>query len=328
MKLNDLFNSLSKEIQKGMILFMMNHDKIGDYVHIYDGVVVGSKGAGIIKSAGSPTANAILITHSSPYFDLPTVTLPDGTRILGYHQEEPSNKGATARNNALKKNIELQHLVGIWDRQRTKVNGKTKYAIGIGLPIAYVDEYFILALPNTDGDINDDVFKMTDRELFNLLLQGKVESEFTNKEDSESERMETFDPNSLFDQRKWVIRKMVQRQGSPKFRKQLIEAYDSKCAITGCDILEALQACHIANYCGVESNVVQNGLLLRADLHNLLDYGLLYIDPDTLTVVLHPKLRIGFYTDLHGKILNLPSDVAKHPSKTALENHKNFCGFE
>jgi hypothetical protein len=41
-------------------------------------------------------------------------------------------------------------------------------------------------------------------------------------------------------------------------------------------------------------------LLLRADIHTLFDLELLGIDPDTLQVRLHPKLRGMGYDDLAG----------------------------
>lgn len=156
---NDFFPNLPASIKDGIAYFMDRLDQEGGYERTHDGVLIGSCGTGIIKQAGQPGANAILIKHddNNKYLDFPMVTLADGTRILCYHQEDPSQNGATARNNALKKNIESKQLVGIWDKQRTKSNEKAKYIMGIGLPIAHVNEHFILALPNDAGDIHDDV---------------------------------------------------------------------------------------------------------------------------------------------------------------------------
>ena len=50
-----------------------------------------------------------------------------------------------------------------------------------------------------------------------------------------------------------------------------MDAYGGRCAITGYDVEEALQAAHIVPYLGPQSNTVNNGLLLRADVHNLFD---------------------------------------------------------
>jgi hypothetical protein len=50
---------------------------------------------------------------------------------------------------------------------------------------------------------------------------------------------------------------------------------------------------------------VTNGLLLRADIHNLFDIGLLWVT-DTYKVQVDPTLRSGEYRTLHGKKLRLP----------------------
>ena len=80
-----------------------------------------------------------------------------------------------------------------------------------------------------------------------------------------------FDVENIEDARKIVTVSIVQRQGQSKFRQELLAAYNSRCAITGCDIEPALEAAHIIPYKGTETNCPQNGLLLRADIHTLFD---------------------------------------------------------
>lgn len=53
----------------------------------------------------------------------------------------------------------------------------------------------------------------------------------------------------------------------------LLKAYGGKCAITGCDVLEALEAAHIYPLQGVATNDASSGLLRRSDLHTLFDLG-------------------------------------------------------
>ena len=88
-----------------------------------------------------------------------------------------------------------------------------------------------------------------------------------------------FNPSEMEDQRAKSIAEIVRRRGQAKFRKTLLEAYNSKCVVTGCDAAEALEAAHITPYLGEETNHPQNGLLLRADIHSLFDLGLLSVDP-------------------------------------------------
>lgn len=56
------------------------------------------------------------------------------------------------------------------------------------------------------------------------------------------------------------------------FRKAVYEAYDGRCAISGCDIPEALEAAHLRgrNWRDGQNNA-SDGILLRRDLHALYD---------------------------------------------------------
>jgi hypothetical protein len=128
-----------------------------------------------------------------------------------------------------------------------------------------------------------------------------------------------FEPANLEDERKRKWREIVQRRGQPEFRKQLITAYNGRCAITGCDAASALEAAHITPYMGPESNCVRNGLLLRADIHTLFDLYLIGIDPETSQLVLAEELGETCYVELQGQKLAVPGDQASLPSKEALQ---------
>ena len=67
------------------------------------------------------------------------------------------------------------------------------------------------------------------------------------------------------------------RQGQPEFRLQLLALYDNRCVISGCETRDALQAAHIKSVSDGGSHDLRNGLILRADLHNLFDRGLITI---------------------------------------------------
>ena len=133
-----------------------------------------------------------------------------------------------------------------------------------------------------------------------------------------------FEPNSFEDARKKAFRSIAQRQGQTKFRKDLLEAYESKCAITNCDVERALQAAHIYPYRGKETNIVTNGLLLRSDIHDLFDLGLITIDTTDMSVRLHDSISTSSYGKLQGKPLRLPKRRELQPNKTYLEYHSSF----
>ncbi|NII09673.1 HNH endonuclease [Oleiagrimonas sp. C23AA] len=134
-----------------------------------------------------------------------------------------------------------------------------------------------------------------------------------------------FDPSNVVDARTKVMTALAVRRGQQKFRTSLREAYRDSCPVTGCDVVEVLEAAHIIGYQGEDTNHVQNGLLLRADIHTLFDLGKLGIDPQTWSVVVHDDLRLGPYAHLHGKPVTLPEDASCRPSEEALMNHLESC---
>jgi len=93
--------------------------------------------------------------------------------------------------------------------------------------------------------------------------------------------METADGNSvteLHSNPNDIYVQIKLRRGQSKFRERLLKAYDNKCAISGCQIVEVLEAAHIVPHKHKVDYSVANGILLRADLHTLFDLNLIKID--------------------------------------------------
>src|SRR5690606_9947784 len=107
------------------------------------------------------------------------------------------------------------------------------------------------------------------------------------------------------------------RRGQPLFRAKLLDAYGGVCAITGCTAVEVLEAAHVLPYRGAHTHRVDNGLLLRADLHTLFDCQLLWISPEH-TVQMAPALLATDYAALHGQPLRLPTSKGDHPNPAHL----------
>jgi hypothetical protein len=128
-----------------------------------------------------------------------------------------------------------------------------------------------------------------------------------------------FDPENVADGRSKTLRAIHQRQGQGKFRKDVLKAYGNRCAISGCAIVELLEAAHIHPYRGKETHHVSNGLLLRADLHTLFDLGMIWID-DNRAVKSRSDLAGSGYEALGA--LRLPTIAASKPSAKALEWHR------
>jgi len=130
-----------------------------------------------------------------------------------------------------------------------------------------------------------------------------------------------FQPGNITENREKVFREINLRRGQPEFRRRLIKAYGGSCAISGCDYLHALEAAHIEGYGGEITNHIQNGLLLRCDLHTLFDIGKIGIDPKTYRIVIAADLQNTVYAKFKNKKLRLPSKPAHHPNLDVLRNH-------
>lgn len=118
----------------------------------------------------------------------------------------------------------------------------------------------------------------------------------------------------------------VLRPGQLRFRSKILDLYGGKCCISGFDVPESLEAAHIVPYEGRSWDHVQNGLLVRADLHRLFDCHLLSIHPVRRTVHLSRRLkRTAAYSELEGVKIHLPHARKSQPSRQALEHHwRNF----
>lgn len=91
-----------------------------------------------------------------------------------------------------------------------------------------------------------------------------------------------------------------------RFRRALLDAYGGRCAVTRCNVAEALEAAHLGDWrC---ENDVGAGLLLRVDLHRLLERGLLVIDGNWRVRSSPP-----WYRALVGRRLRLPRNVLHWP---------------
>lgn len=93
----------------------------------------------------------------------------------------------------------------------------------------------------------------------------------------------------------------VRRLSRPEqaaFRENLREN-ELQCAISGCRIEEALEACHIKPHSAGGQATEDNGIILRRDLHRLFDLGLIALEPGSLTWQFHESL-LSHYHDLIG----------------------------
>jgi putative restriction endonuclease len=160
---------------------------------------------------------------------------------------------------------------------------------------------------------------------FNLEGFSKAKSNLITDHDPTTTDEDAFDPESIEDAREKSFAEIVRRQGQGKFRRLVLSAYGGHCAISDCDLPDALEAAHIFGYMGEETNVVVNGLLLRADLHTLYDLGHITIDPASMKVIICSKLEGTTYAHLAGATVRPPVRLQDRPSRAAIEKHWSWA---
>lgn len=120
-------------------------------------------------------------------------------------------------------------------------------------------------------------------------------------------------------------RMVLPRLGQGSFRVVVTDAYQRRCAITGERTLPVLEAAHIQSYASGGAHRVDNGLLLRSDLHTLFDRGYLTVTPD-LHVEVSKRIRAEFsngrqYYAMDGQQISVPASPYARPAPAFLRWH-------
>lgn len=115
------------------------------------------------------------------------------------------------------------------------------------------------------------------------------------------------------------------RLGQGGFRVLVTDTYQRHCAVTGERTLPVLQAAHIRPVTAGGLHQVENGLLLRSDIHTLFDRGYATVTPDhhfRVSRRLRDEWQNGrVYYDLDGSEVRLPAARECWPNRKALEWH-------
>ena len=115
------------------------------------------------------------------------------------------------------------------------------------------------------------------------------------------------------------------RLGQGGFRVVITDTYERRCAVTLEKALPALEAAHIRSVSQGGQHRIDNGLLLRADVHRLFDRGYVTVTPDHRFLV-SGKLKEDFengepYYPFHGSTIWSPSESQSRPRREFLEWH-------
>jgi putative restriction endonuclease len=276
---------------------------------------LATRAKGIYKPSWSEYALSARQVLNSRYDEMGPYPREDGTWSYGYFQEndDPEARDSEFTNRGLM--LCWRDAIPVGIMRQTRPRPAVRYQIlGLALVAGWDGGYFFFEGfgPNAlahPGGTNTEIELLAAEE--QRLAVGS----------------RSFDPTGVIDSRKRVLAQIVRRRGQREFRERLLEAYGGRCAITGCDAVEALEAAHIVPYQGDETNSVQNGLLLRADVHTLFDLGLIGVRPDVMMVLISEKLTTTIYRDLEGARLRRPIDPVRRPSITALYEHLTWSGL-
>ncbi|MEU7618888.1 HNH endonuclease [Micromonospora rifamycinica] len=120
-------------------------------------------------------------------------------------------------------------------------------------------------------------------------------------------------------------RLVPQRLGQQSFKAVVLGAYDRRCAITGNRVRPVLQAAHIRPLPVGGEHRIDNGLLLKSDVHILFDRGYLGVDPKYRLLV-SPRLRSEFgngdqFYAKAGTQIGVPERRGDRPRAEFLEWH-------
>ena len=102
----------------------------------------------------------------------------------------------------------------------------------------------------------------------------------------------------------FTMRTVRARKGQPQFRQELLNRFGNMCAFTGACHTAALDAAHLYSYAREGEHRVDEGLLLRKDLHKLFDSELVGVS-SLRTLLLHPGLGNTQYQSLAGARLKV-----------------------
>lgn len=120
------------------------------------------------------------------------------------------------------------------------------------------------------------------------------------------------------------------RPAQVEFSLKLRELYNNECAVTGCTTPQSLEAAHIQTYEKSKSgkkdnNSLDNGILLRADIHALFDAGLIALSADGTKIETSSLLTDEGYIDLKDRAVKIP--FHSRPSSQNIAAHRERFRF-
>lgn len=140
----------------------------------------------------------------------------------------------------------------------------------------------------------------------------------------------TFEQDADFELKRTKHQAEVSRRpGQPKFSMTIRNNYRGRCAVTGCETSAVLQAAHVRTISGKDFNAPNNGILLRSDIHALLDAFLISFNEAGTNLEASHTLKDKTYNLSGAKVVAptigpriSPENIKYHRKRFAKEEEK------
>lgn len=302
--LTDRLATLSPEHRSALEWFLVRRGQLIGWPEPLDGLFLVNRPKGIHKPKGWTHTLSVRQSLRGPYADRPPAGPADGVWTYDYFQEgqDPSQRDYYATNRGLLACLADDVPVAVLIQEKAKPN--VQYRVrGLAKVTGWEGGHFKLQGYDLAGNLT--ATPANDVETYaspTMRYGGFTESV----------------PMNLDDARKRVETQIVVRQGGKAFRDKALKNFKGRCAISGWDVADVLEAAHIVPYRGLQTDQPDNALLLRADLHTLFDRELFHIDPTTFRIQLAPALQNSPYAAFSGQEVHPAEDVAPETFRARL----------
>lgn len=141
----------------------------------------------------------------------------------------------------------------------------------------------------------------TGRHNFNSITYGNVLQRlgFTIKHEPQKAKEKTATKKRT---RQLKYYEVLTRPNQAEFRRGVIKRFKGRCALTGCRVLEAMEAAHILPVADNGSDEARNGILLRRDVHRLFDLDLITISPKNGNVKVDSEIYAEYRAQVEASV--------------------------
>ena len=179
---------------------------------------------------------------------------------------------------------------------------------------------------NNQGSFGRSVRLIPDEEFNQIWALGFAKS-ITEAQDGGEERYDLDSPAPVLTERPTTISLVERRIRDIAFRRNVLDAYDGTCAVTGLRIVDHLgrfeaQAAHVMAVAEHGSDWVRNGVAMTATAHWLFDRGLISIAEDHSLLVSPSVAPVSSSISMRQELL-LPTDPSKRPHPEYLKWHRD-----